>query len=288
MTNWMLMGSYLLCFVPVVVIFAAMPFIGRRTVCFGVAIPSGQYRHDELAGLRRGYAKSVSIIGALMSAVYIALVFIVPEGIASVLMGIFLLAYLTAVYSLYLRRWRQVKALKNRLGWETGTRSDAVADTRFYAGKRAVSPAWFGLHALIIMATVLIGVLLYDRIPAEVVQQTDFAGNVTRMAPKSIGLVMFAPILQAVISLVCAFIYWSMQRTPPVLDPDNPEVSSRQNAVFRYRWSAWVVGFGVVIDAGIHGRAAIVRAAGGSFGDRVGLNDRRRAQASLARWCSRC
>ena len=247
MTIWMLVVSYVLCFVPVVVMFAAMPYIGRKTICFGIAIPSGQYNHEALVGMRRGYARSVAVIGTLLSAVYAILIFIVPEIVASVLMGAFLLLYLTAVYALYLRRWRQVKALKSRMGWETEARSDAVADTRFFTGKRAVSPAWFVLHALIILATVLIGMLLYDSIPAEIVQQTDLNGNVTNMAVKTPGLIFFAPAMQAFISLICAFIYWSILRTPPVLDPDNPEVSSRQNAVSRYRWTAYIVAFGAVM-----------------------------------------
>ena len=247
MNLWMLIISYALCFVPIAVMFAAMPYIGRRTVCFGISIPSGQHNHEELALLRSGYAKSVSLIGLLMTAAYVALMFVVTATAAELLLGIFLLAYLTAVYTLYLRRWKQVKALKARFGWETEARNDVVADTRFSAGKRAVSPAWFGLHVLIIIATVLIGVLLYDQMPAEVVQQTDLAGNVTRMAAKSIGLILFAPTVQASMLLVFAFIYWSMLKTPPVLDPDNPEVSSRQNAAFRYRWSAWTVAFGVLM-----------------------------------------
>jgi len=247
MTHWMLIIFYLLCFVPIAVMFAAMPYIGRKTVCFGISIPSGQHDVVELAALRRDYAKSVSIIGLVMSAAYAALIFVVSEFVSSLLLGAFLLAYLTAVYTLYLRRWRQVKALKARFGWETEARGTVVADTRFSSGKRAVSPAWFALHVLIILGTALIGLLRYDLMPAEVVQQTDLAGNVTRMVAKSVGLVLFAPIVQAFMLLVFAFIYWSMLKTPPVLDPDNPEVSSRQNAVFRYRWSAWTVAFGALM-----------------------------------------
>lgn len=244
MTNWMLMVSYAICFVPIVAMFAAMPYIGRKTVCFGVSIPSGQHGNEELAALRKGYARSVLILGVVLTAAYIVLVFIVSEGIATMLLGVSMLVYLIAVYALYLRCWRQVKALKERLGWEMQAHSEAVADTRFASGKRAVSPAWFALHAVIILATVLVGVLLYDQIPEQVVQQTDLAGNVTRMAAKSPGLILFAPAMQAFMTLVFAFIYWSMLKTPPVLDPDNPQVSSKQNAVFRYRWSAWVVALG--------------------------------------------
>ena len=247
MTNWMLMVAYALCFVPIVAMFAAMPYIGRKTVCFGVCVPSGKHGNEELSVLRRGYARIVALLGVLVSAAYIALVFIVSEGAAAMLLGVSIVAYLIAAYALYLRRWRQVKALKERLGWETQAHSEAVADTRFASGKRAVSPVWFALYAVIILATVLVGVLLYDRIPEQVVQQTDLAGNVTRMAAKGPGLILFAPAMQAFMTLVFAFVYWSMLRTPPVLDPDNPQVSSRQNAVFRYRWSAWIVVFGAVM-----------------------------------------
>ncbi len=247
MTNWMLMVSYAVCFVPIVAMFAAMPYIGRKTVCFGVSVPAGQHGNEELAALRKGYARIVTLLGVLISATFIGLLFVVSEVTSAMLLGISLMVYLIAVYAMYLRRWRQVQALKTRLGWEMEAHSEAVADTRFASGKRAVSPAWFALHVVIILGTVLLGVLMYDRIPDQVVQQTDMAGNVTNMAAKGPGLILFGPAMQAVLTLVFAFVYWSMLRTPPVLDPDNPQVSSRQNAVFRYRWSAWIVGFSVLM-----------------------------------------
>ncbi len=247
MNHWIMILSYGVCFVPLVVIFTVMPYIARKTICFGISVPSGQHGNEELAVLRRGYAKMSALVGALISAAYIALLFILPETAATALLGIFILLYIVAVSALYLRKWRQVKALKQRLGWESASRSDVAADTRFPAAKRAVSPAWFTLYILIIAATVLIGVLLYDTIPAKVVMQADMSGNITRMAEKGPGLILFAPAMQAVMSLVFALVYWAMLKTPPVIDPDNPEVSSRQNAVFKHRWSAWTVAFGAVM-----------------------------------------
>ncbi len=247
MNHWMLIVSYGLCFVPLVVIFTVMPYIARKTICFGISIPSGQHGNEELAALRKGYAKTAALIGALLSIAYIALTFVLPEEAATLMLGVCILVYIAAVSALYLRKWRQVKALKERMGWENQSRSDVAADTRFSASKRAVSPAWFLLYILIIAATVLVGVLLYDKIPARVVMQTDMSGNVTRMAEKSPGLILFAPAMQAAMSLVFALIYWAMQKTPPVIDPDNPEISSRQNAVFKYRWSAWTVAFGAMM-----------------------------------------
>lgn len=247
MNTWMLMVSYAICFLPIVAMFAVMPYIGRKTVCFGISIPSGQHGNEKLSALRRGYARSVVVIGVLITAAFIALMFIVQEDIAAMMLGVSLIVYLIAVSSLYLRCWRQVKALKAELGWEMEAHSEVIADTRFVSEKRAVSPAWFAVHVVIILGTVLLGVLMYDQIPDQVVQQTDMAGNVTNMAAKGPDLILFGPAMQAVLTLVFAFVYWSMLRTPPVLDPDNPQMSSRQNAVFRYRWSAWIVGFSILM-----------------------------------------
>lgn len=89
--------------------------------------------------------------------------------------------------------------------------------------------------------------LLYENIPEKVPMQTDINGNITRYAQKSERIVLFAPLLQAVMSLVFGFIYWTMQKTPPVIDPEAPEITSKQNTRFRYRWSAFVVFGGIIL-----------------------------------------
>ena len=246
MTEWTYMLFYAICFLPVAVIFVILPYIGRKTLSFGISIPSDRYADERLVKLRKSFASSVGITGALFTAVYAIAVILLAEYAVAFMSGLLLLL-LVIVYALYIKRWRLVKALKEKEGWADVVRSTAVADTRFQTAKRAVSPAWFMLYALIIFASVFIGILLYDDMPGQVVQRIDFQGNVTQMASKSVGLVLFVPVTQAVMSIVFAFVYWTMLRTPPVLDPDNPEVSSRQNAVFRYRWSAFVVFGGAVM-----------------------------------------
>ena len=247
MTNWELIIFYAVCFIPIVIIFSVMPYIGRRTLSFGVSIPAHEFDNEKLVEIRKRFAVNVVIFGALMTAVYIALIFIVSAETASVIMTVILLLYLAIVYIMYVQKWRQVKEIKTQMGWDTAVRSATAADTRFNKSRRSVSAAWFILYALIIIATAIIGLALYDSMPDQIVQKTDFSGNVTKTVDKSIGVIFFAPAIQAVMALLFAFIYWMMLRTPPVLDPDNPEESSRQNAVFRYRWSVYVVFGGLIM-----------------------------------------
>ncbi len=243
---WTFIIFYLVCFLPIVVIFALLPYIGRKTLCFGVSIPSGEYNNEELAGLRKKFAAGVTLAGVILTSVYIILLFFVSEATAVFIMSAALLLYIVITSAMYLKMWRQAKAVKEKNGWQAA-HEVMVADTRFFKKRHAVSPAWFVCYALIIIATVLAGLLLYGGMPEQVIQKIDFAGNVTDMAPKSIGLILFAPAMQAVMSIIFALVYWMLLRTPPVLDPDNPEATSRQNAVFRCRWSAYTVFGGMIM-----------------------------------------
>jgi uncharacterized membrane protein len=246
MTVWMLAIFYAVCFLPIVVIFAILPYIGRRTLSFGVSIPSGEFNDGELVRLRKKFAAGVVAYGALFTAAYAILLLFVSTGAAVYCMSAILLIYLVLVYAMYVKMWRRVKAIKENRGWQAA-HEVMVADTRFQKKRNAVSPAWFIGFAVIILATVLIGLLLYDSMPDRIVQKYDFQGNAVQTAPKSVGLIFFAPAVQAAMAVIFAFVYWMLLRTPPVLDPDNPEATSRQNAVFRYRWSAYIMFGGMIM-----------------------------------------
>lgn len=242
----MLIIFYGVCFLPIVVVFALLPYIGRKTLCFGVSIPSGEFLNGELVSLRKRFTAVMTASGAALTAGYVISLLFVPAETAVFIMVAILLLYLVIVSGMYVRMWRRAKAIKAKNGWETA-HEVRVADTRFQKSKRAVSPAWFVLYAVIIIATALSGLLLYSGMPDIVAQKYDFQGNILQTAHKSIGLVLFAPAMQAAMSVIFALVYWMMLRTPPVLDPDNPEATSRQNAVFRYRWSAYTVFGGAIM-----------------------------------------
>jgi len=244
---WPVILTILICYVPVITVFAMMPYIGRRTLTFGVSIPSGRHSHDALRSLRKSFAVSIVVSGLAACAATALMFAFLGTNLAAGLTTGLLFVYIIAVFAMYVRKNKQTKQIKQDQGWQQTARETNVADTRFSSAKRSVSALWFLLYAVVIIGTLLAGILLYDQIPGRVPMQTDFEGNVTRMADKTYALVLFAPALQAFITLLFGFIYWMMLRTPPVIDPEQPEASSRQNAVFRYRWSAFVVFGGVLL-----------------------------------------
>ena len=239
--------TYAICFVPITIIFAVMPYIGRRTLTFGVSIPSGMHDDERLRKLRKAFSRNVVIMGILMSIISFLLFIFLDSALAVGLMSGMVLLYIALISIIYIRAFKEVKQRKYEQGWAADAQIVNVADTKFSASKRSVSALWFLIYIVIIVGTLLLGVLMYDQIPSEVVMQTDLDGNVTRIAAKSVSLILFAPAIQAVMALLMGFIFWMMQRTPPVIDPEQQEVSSAQNTKFRYRWSAFVVFMGMAM-----------------------------------------
>lgn len=239
--------TFAICYIPIMVIFAMLPYIGRRTLTFGVSIPSAVHSDPQLKAMRRAFSRNVLLIGVLLSAVTVLLYVFLSMNLATGLMTGLVFVYIIAIFALYVRNFNTVKQLKAQKGWSAQARQTVVADTQFSSTRRSVSALWFLIYVVIIVGTLLVGILMYDQIPDKVAMQTDFSGNVTRITEKSFGLILFAPVLQAVIAMLFGFIYWMMQRTPPVIDPERPEISSQQNARFRYRWSAFTVFGGILM-----------------------------------------
>lgn len=239
--------TFAICFVPIIVIFAMMPYIGRRTLTFGVSIPSGVHDDSSLKKLRKTFSRNVLLLGVLMSIISVAFFILFDTALAIGLMSGLVLLYILIIFFIYVRNFNAVKKLKSDKGWQEKAQSITIADTKFQKTKRSVSALWFLVYAIIIVGTILLGIILYDDMPNNVVMQTDMQGNVTRMVDKSYGVILFAPAMQAIMALVFGFIYWMMQKTPAVIDPNQPEISSKQNTKFRYRWSAFIVFGGMLL-----------------------------------------
>lgn len=247
MNVWTIAVTYAICFIPVIVIFAILPYIGRRTLTFGVSIPSSVHDDNELREMRKLFSTKVIVIGLITGIISAVLFAVFKADLATGLMGGLLFVYIIIIYILYVINFRRVKVIKQKKGWKEHFNETTVADTRFHKTRRSVSALWFLVYCVIIIATILIGMLLYENIPEKVPMQTDINGNITRYAEKSERIVLFAPLLQAVMSLVFGFIYWTMQKTPSVIDPEAPEITSMQNTRFRYRWCAFVVFGGIIL-----------------------------------------
>ncbi len=227
--------------------FMIMPWVVRRNVFFGVSVPSSAFHDTDLRSLRRTYLKWGILLGVITTAIFVVMYF--TQDAEDVIFGLTYMTFglILAVGVLYVIMWKKAKALKASKHWDKAATETVIADTSFYRGKIAVSPLWLLLYPIIICITLAVGFMLYDQIPMKVAMQYDFDGHVTRYAEKSYNLIFFAPVVQAFLALVMSLVYWMLRRTRPELDPNHAGKSVKQNTVFRYRWSLFIVFGGVIM-----------------------------------------
>lgn len=246
----MIILLHFICFFSVIATFLILPFVSRKNVSFGINIPEELYDNDEIKNIRKTYLRKGLFSGILIGIIVVTSdILINNQEITALIITsvVFLLIIIFAFF--YLAAYKDMKKLKAESNWKLQSRQVIVIDTDYRKGKYLVSPLWFGLYFVVIIATVLFGILLYSRAPEQIPMHFDFSGNVNRYAEKSFGVLLTFPLTQFFLTIVFIFSYWMIGKSKQQIDAGNPEVSKEQSRKFRYRWSAFLVfsGLGLVV-----------------------------------------
>lgn len=246
MDNNIFVLTFIVAYIPIIIIFSIMPYIVRKNIFFGVGAPVDFYNSDTARNMRKSYVSRVAMIGFLIGIVsYLATYFFDEKAIPVILMvSIFFLIGITTLF--YINMWNRAKALKIELEWQKQTEQISVTDTSFYEGNLALSSKWFFLHLIIIIATIALGFLFYDKMPLKVPIQKGTNGMII-YAEKSYRLIFFMPMMQLFISIVFGFAYFVTRRTRPELDVQQMQKSLEQNIKYRYAWSCFAVFGGLML-----------------------------------------
>ena len=177
--------------------FAILPFVGRKSLAFGVSIPKAEYNSESVKKARHVFLVWILGIGAV--ALFGARLGgdILTESVAVDLFTGLISAQVIAYGAVYYILFRKMKRIKAEAGWEQDAQEIMVADTHFFETHKTIcSPRWFWLHAVVIGITAALGVFFYDRVPNIVPLQMNMAGEIVKTAPKSVVSVFFSVLMQ--------------------------------------------------------------------------------------------
>lgn len=249
MTISALILMYGIILLPLMFLFAYMPYLMRKKICFGIRIPENAFDDDAIVDVRHRYTRQV-LIGAaiiILASIIVGAVFGVEATIY--LQSAFVIGYILIVYSAYIRAWRQIKAIKADRKWLENATNIAIATTGTEKINFSANPLWFLVHIMVLAITVLVGFALYEQMPEMVAMNYDLTGNPTSYVTKSIQLVFFAPAIQFFMLLLFGFIYVVILKTKRNIDEDRIEESIEQNNVFKNRWLMFTLYGGLVMEA---------------------------------------
>lgn len=229
-------------------LYAFMPYLTRKTECFGVTIPTSAQDDSQVSALKRSF-RNIMLIITLVFAILAFLVLtrfdVNDDALGGSLIAGTIVLLLAVDFLLYLKFHYAVKRIKAEHGW--GEQASQVAVVSISGRSDVVSAWWLVLYPLAIAATAIIGFANYDAMPDFIPMQYDFAGNVTSTMAKSVGGLFFAPGVQLFVALVLAVSYVAIAKSRRQIDASDPEVSLEQSRRFTMAWSAFIVGMGLLL-----------------------------------------
>lgn len=244
----MLLLGLLALLVPIVgMVMALTPYLMPKRECFAVTVPDGAADDPCLKALKRTYFGIMAGLTALAAAGCLAALFIDPQHAFVVVLVISLFAIFLIGYGLMLFFRKKVHSYKSEKGWKSPGESAVgfVGDEDF---PRPLSLRWDLLYLPVLLVTVGIGIVGYGAMPEQIAMQIDFAGNVTRWAQKSPGVVAFPALFVVFMAGCFIFSHWSILRSKKGSDPSMPAASTWAYAMFARAQSMLVVVLGLAFS----------------------------------------
>lgn len=192
------------------------PVVTRPTVQFGVRVPPEYRAAPVIRRERRSYQWRCAVIAIC------AVVALVAWGGRDswVPSRVVLLAELTADMGCFWWAHRRITSVKSAEGWFVGRRQTVVADTSWRTERQAFPIGWLLPAAVVIVATVIVGVFRYPHLPAHI----GLSGH--RVAPSPLsafGMVLGQVYATGLWTAVLVLVY----RSRPDLDTADPAASLR-------------------------------------------------------------
>ncbi|MWV45590.1 hypothetical protein GRF59_18415 [Paenibacillus sp. HJL G12] len=234
-------------FIPISLSLIAMPFLSRETVSFGISVSEEMYHSPLLRQMRKQFAWISGILYTLLLAACLVVLMMTDEAGQPYVLSSYIIA--TVVCSMimnlaYYLKMKKVKASMPPAMLKTGK---IAIDTRFRSKKMAISNKWFILHIGVMLVSAGLALVYYDHFPASISMKFNWEGEVTRSVAKSIRTVLGPNLMQLVMIALFMFINRTILKSKQQINPDHPEQSAAQNAIFRLRWSMFNTVSGMIM-----------------------------------------
>lgn len=247
------------------------PYLMPRNECFAVTVPASGQKDPVLIALKKRYAVimiSLTVASTVVAIVAGAFVIQGSEGPETgtfyagiVLETVAVLIPFVASFILMLVNRHKVAEIKKKRGW-MAVRHQTAAVVAEEDIPRAIPLAWSLLYIPVILGTIAIGLALYPQMPDMLPMHADFAGNVDRWEPKSIGSAIGFPVVFELFMAACfSFCHWMILRSKRPSNPKSPATSAVAYGLFARAQSIFLLAIGILLSGGV-GMLFLLSAAG--------------------------
>ncbi|SMC22719.1 Uncharacterized membrane protein [Clostridium acidisoli DSM 12555] len=245
-TNWTLILAFIFILM-LLVLKISTPLIMRSEIFFGVRLPRKLINHEKLKEFKKLYIRN-SIFVCGIYVVFLCYMLLTHPSNIVLLIGIIAFFILSTI--IYYFSHKKVKEFKKFNQDKTYKKQIVVIDTNFRNNKKQrLLPhrQWFLIPISIVLLNIIIGYLVFDRLPIFVPVHWNASGKIDITTIKSYGVIFEVPLQQIFITIYMFLIYQIIERSKQQISSFRPEYSREINRVFRYRWAANIIFLNVLI-----------------------------------------
>lgn len=225
--------------IPLYALGMLLPEFTRSTLFFGVTLPHEVHRQPELLHVKKQYRLRFTLLFTFSWLLMMAASRVTDNF--NLLYGGGIMVTILVLSSNYVVTHSRVKALKAQHQWTRNLKQQVVVDTSQENRTHYLSYAWFAIPGLITLATWLITLSAFERMPHQLPQRTGFGGEVLQWASKSFGSAFALPLTQLGMLALFFFIMVVIRKARKLIDPSRPEVSVRRHQTANLRWSLYIL-----------------------------------------------
>lgn len=230
------------------IISAITPWLMRENECFAVTVPATAQTDPVVRGYKVRYTAillTLSLACTVLVGMFIANA---SEQAAIIVLTISIFVVVIGSFLLMLHYRRAILRLKDERGWHAQTSIHAALvgerDT-----PRPLPLAWEFLNVPVIVFTAAVSWILYPSMPDQVPMHMDLSGHITSWVDKGPATLAFPLLVQLVIFVSMLFSHYMIIHSKKAVDPAAPASSAYAYGLFAHAQSAFLVVFGILIDA---------------------------------------
>lgn len=234
-------------FIPIVLIFAIMPYITRKDIMFGISIPSSEWKNEYFSKMRKSYTILVSSVGVLCAIANAICMKVLNATQSIYAMQGLLWGTLVVYFLVFIHYWKKAKKYKAQKNWESESDEIVAVDTSQDATKKSISLYWYVIYIAIIIGTYITGSSLYKIAPDMIVTKYDLQNNPIVTQPKSMDIIWQVITMQIVMAVLFVGINYMINKAKRNIDPSKASKSSMQISIMKYRWSIFLFITGLLV-----------------------------------------
>ncbi|MHA6252683.1 DUF1648 domain-containing protein [Oceanobacillus sp. CAU 1775] len=235
-------------YIPVLMPLIFIPYWTRKTESFGVSIPESIYYTEPLKTYRKQYAIYTAIAAVLLYLVLFTFGRNASDSEMGILISSIIIVLLVVSFLIYLFFHNKMKKLKQNSDWKDGKSERLFISTSFHKEKLTYSNFWFLISFFLALVVIFFTFNNYHLLPDQIPMQYNFSGEVTTWADKSYRSALLLPVMILYMTLLFIFVNTVIARAKQQIDSENPEKSLKQNALFRRRWSLYIILSGISLS----------------------------------------